>query len=87
MSTLPRTLTGLAIGDALGMPFEMKEHTDPVLESWDGKFHPCPDSHPFCKDLKAGQWTDDTKMARALAMSLKERLTYDPADAAAEYLA
>lgn len=87
MSTSPRTLTGLAIGDALGMPFEMKEHTDPVLESWDGKYHPCPDSHPFCKGLKAGQWTDDTKMALALSNSLRDRRTYDPADAAAEYLA
>ncbi len=66
----PRTLTGLAIGDALGMPYEQVGHTDPFLTSWDGTFQSCPDTHPFCKDLKPGQWTDDTKMALALSNSL-----------------
>lgn len=84
--TEPRTLTGLAIGDALGMPFEMKEHGDPFLTSWDGTFQPCPDSQPFCRGLKAGQWTDDTKMAVALSESLVHCKTYDPADAASMYL-
>lgn len=85
--TEPRTLTGLAIGDALGMPFEMKEHTDPTLVTWDGTFQPCPDSHPFCKGLKPGQWTDDTKMARALTFSILDAGTYSPAHAALHYLA
>lgn len=82
----PRTLTGLAVGDALGMPYEMREHTDPFLTAWDGSFQPCPDSHPFCKGLKPGQWTDDTMMATALSESLQKTLTYDPADAAKRYL-
>lgn len=83
----PRTLTGLAVGDSSGMPFEMKEHSDPALVAWDGTFQPCPDSHPFCKGLKPGQWTDDTKMARALAFSILDAGTYSPAHAALHYLA
>jgi len=82
----PRTLTGLAIGDALGMPFESKDHGDPLLASWDGSFQPCPASHPYCRGLRPGQWTDDTKMAMALSESLVHCKTYDPADAASMYL-
>lgn len=69
------------------MPFEMREHSDPFLKSWDGSYQPCPDSHPFCKGLKPGQWTDDTKMARALSFSMLEAKTYSPAHAAVHYLA
>jgi ADP-ribosyl-[dinitrogen reductase] hydrolase len=83
---IPRTLTGLAIGDALGQPFEMVDHGHPTLVAWDGSFQPCPDTHPFCKGLKAGQWTDDTKMALALAKSIVDHGGFDPSAAAAEYL-
>lgn len=82
----PRTMTGLAIGDSLGMPYEQVDHGNPALVSWDGSFQPCPDSHPFCRGLKAGQWTDDTKMARALAASLVDRGGYDSKSAADNYL-
>jgi len=82
----PRTLTGLAIGDSLGMPFEMKDAGHPDLVAWDGTFQACPDTHPFCKGLRPGQWTDDTKMARALALSIVGSGGYDSGDAAARYL-
>lgn len=60
-------LLGLAIGDALGMPFEGWKI------SWIKKKVGKPKNFlpPFDKkDLKAGQWTDDTKMALALANSI-----------------
>lgn len=78
----PATLTGLAVGDALGMPFETKHYRDPALQAWDGSFL-AGEYH----DLKPGQWTDDTMMAKALAASLLAHRTYAPADAAKRYLA
>lgn len=57
-------LLGLAIGDALGAPIEF---------SRPGTFEPVVDFRaggPF--QLEAGQWTDDTSMALALADSLAE---------------
>ena len=78
------TLTGLAVGDALGMPFEMKPSDSRLLREWEGDFQ---DSHsPITTDLKAGQWTDDTKMALALSRSLLAEETYSPAGAARGYL-
>jgi ADP-ribosyl-[dinitrogen reductase] hydrolase len=68
------------------MPFEQKEHTDPELAAWDGSFQPCPESHPFCKGLRPGQWTDDTKMALALSQSMLRARTYSPAGAAEAYV-
>ncbi len=67
------------------MPFEMKPSLGQALLEWKGFFE---DSlSPITADLKAGQWTDDTKMARALAESLLANGTYSPADAADRYLA
>lgn len=79
------TLTGLAVGDALGMPFETMGFYSEALTSWDGEFQ---DSlSEVTGHLKAGQWTDDTQMARALADSLILSQTYSPAEAAKQYLA
>lgn len=83
--TAPATLTGLAIGDALGMPFEMSKPSNPRLKAWGGGYEDGSRS-PYTKDLKPGQWTDDTKMAKALAESLLEEKTYSPAGAARKYL-
>lgn len=81
----PATLTGLAIGDALGMPFETLHFTSSVLGSWDGDFMSGV-SNEILSGLQPGQWTDDTKMAKALALSLVEAGgTYSPALAAAFY--
>lgn len=81
----PATLTGLAIGDALGMPFEMAKPANPRLKAWGGGYEDGSRS-PYTKDLSAGQWTDDTKMAKALAESLIEEQAYSPARAARKYL-
>jgi ADP-ribosyl-[dinitrogen reductase] hydrolase len=55
---------GLALGDALGAPFEFRRRGEipdplPAFEDWDG--------------LPPGRWTDDTAMARNLWRSLAER--------------
>jgi len=81
--TTPAVVLGLGIGDSLGMPFEVHGDTiHPNLETWDGSFQP--GTH---HKLPAGCWTDDTEMAVALAESLIAQKGYDPADAAARYLA
>lgn len=64
-------LLGLAVGDALGAPFEFKTRdtfkcTGMVAGGTFG--------------LKAGQWTDDTSMALCLAESLLEYPEFNPYD-------
>jgi len=76
------TLVGCAVGDALGMPFEMKSPISPALVEWDGLFKA---GGTFWKG-NAGQWTDDTKMTVALASSLVECKGFDPANVAQKYL-
>lgn len=78
----PATLTGLAVGDALGMPFETCHFSDKKLAEWDGSFQ-ASEFH----GLKPGQWTDDTQMAVALTGSLLYHRTYAPSDVAKRYLA
>jgi ADP-ribosyl-[dinitrogen reductase] hydrolase len=71
-------LLGLALGDALGAPFEFMRAKDipqpiPAFElPWMG-FPP-------------GTTTDDTAMARNLARSLVERSGFDPADLATRHM-
>lgn len=68
MSYTPAVLLGCAIGDALGMPFEMRGCTvHPKLVEWSGGFMPGT-FHPRA----AGEWTDDTEMSIELARSLLE---------------
>lgn len=65
-------LLGLAIGDAVGTTLEFKARdTYPLLQDMIG-------GGPF--GLKAGEWTDDTAMALALADSLAEVPTLYAAD-------
>lgn len=65
-------LLGLAVGDAVGTTLEFKprDSYEPIADMIGGG--------PF--RLKAGQWTDDTAMALALADSLLERDEFDEAD-------
>lgn len=65
-------LLGLAVGDAVGTTLEFKARDDsaPRLTDMIG-------AGPF--NLKAGEWTDDTAMALALADSLMKG-PFDPAD-------
>lgn len=76
-------LVGLAVGDALGMPFEQpRDKIHPGLAAWDGSMVP-----GAWHKLPAGHWTDDTEMAVCLAESLVACRDYNPRDAAARYLA
>jgi ADP-ribosylglycohydrolase len=69
---------GLALGDALGAPFESRRREAipdpfPAFElGWSG--------------LPPGTWTDDTAMARNLWRSLAEHRRLDPADVAGRHL-
>jgi ADP-ribosyl-[dinitrogen reductase] hydrolase len=69
---------GLALGDALGAPFEFRRREEipdplPAFElEWCG--------------LPPGTWTDDTAMARNLWRSLAEHRRFDPADVMGRHL-
>lgn len=73
-------LLGLAIGDALGMPFEgmhagmIQERYQQVTEFLPGR------------GLAAGQYTDDTKMMLCLAESAVEKGHVDPEDVAQRFV-
>lgn len=72
-------LIGLAVGDAVGTTLEFKQRDSyPRLTDMVG-------GGPF--RLKAGQWTDDTSMALALADSLIENPDLDPADLMRRFVA
>lgn len=77
----PAPLTGLAIGDALGMPFETDSPLSTRLSAWNGTYQ----SSGFHR-LKPGQFTDDTQMSLALADAILTNKFYDPGIAASKYL-
>lgn len=68
-------LLGLAVGDALGMPFEGWNSRD-IRKKWDRK------SLLSRAGLKPGQFTDDTMLAVAQAESLIDKGDLDPEDTA-----
>jgi len=76
------TLLGLAIGDALGQPFEFSSTLNIIKSGWDGGMQ-----YGDVWKLKAGQWTDDTKMALCIAESLLERRKFDSTDLGQKYIA
>lgn len=70
---------GLALGDALGAPFEfMRSGEIP---------RPLPAFERRWQGLPPGTTTDDTAMARNLVRSLAERGSFDPEDLVARHLA
>lgn len=75
-------LVGLAIGDALGQPFEFCNHEMITKSDWHGEYLP----GSCYKELKPGQWTDDTKMAICLSRSLLNNKGFDVEDVVTEYL-
>jgi ADP-ribosylglycohydrolase len=76
-------LLGLAIGDALGAPFENLQSNSEALKNWDGKTYLDSD-HSYYK-LKAGNITGDTGMSLALANSLIENKKYKPKETLKHY--
>lgn len=79
-------LTGLAIGDALGMPFETAPPDRPDLVAWDGRWFAGDTPGNEYHNLKPGQWTDDTQMSLALTETILERGRYEPEAVARSYL-
>jgi len=69
---------GLALGDALGAPFEFRRREEVP--------HPLPAFERGWMGLEPGQWTDDTAMARNLVRSLAERGRLDTGDVLRRHL-
>lgn len=82
----PATLTGLAIGDALGVPYETHHFTSQALMDWDGSFKDSKGLNNIQPERLAGEWSDDTQMAICVAKSLVECSVYSPVHAAAAYV-
>lgn len=85
----PGVLLGIAIGDALGAPFETSDPDCYRLIAWDGRMTATLRGEQV---WPAGTTTDDTGMARALAQALVNSAErgcrgYDPEEAAQQYLA
>ena len=54
------SMLGLAVGDALGAPYEFRTPAEPIRNYREGGHH----------GIRKGEWTDDTSMALCLAISL-----------------
>ncbi len=76
-------LLGLAVGDALGMPLEGMRATE--IRKRIGRVRDFMDA-PW-RMLKAGQWTDDTKMMLCHARSILDRKGVDVEDTARKFVA
>ncbi|MEW6555650.1 MAG: ADP-ribosylglycohydrolase family protein [Actinomycetota bacterium] len=76
-------LLGLAVGDALGMPVEGARAS--YIRGQLGRVRDFLDA-PW-RLLKAGQWTDDTKMMLCHARSITNCGRFDPEDTAREFIA
>lgn len=64
-------LLGVAVGDAIGAPFEMMKPTNPVLLAWDGESFEEPKVKHLVGVVERFQFTDDTQMTLALVESAK----------------
>jgi ADP-ribosylglycohydrolase len=74
-------MLGLAIGDALGQPFEFSSAHQIIQSGWDGGM-----TYGDVWKLDPGKWTDDTKMALCIAESLLEKKGFDINDVAQKYI-
>jgi ADP-ribosylglycohydrolase len=75
-------LLGGAIGDALGVPFELMNEYNPKLMAWDGKTFLGSKTHK----LKPGEFSDDSQMQQIVAQSLIENKGFYPDDLSRRYL-
>lgn len=77
-ATLKDCVYGLAVGDALGVPFEFN----------DRDMFSCTDMIGFgTHNQPAGTWSDDTSMTLALCDSIRELAHIDPSDIQARFIA
>jgi ADP-ribosyl-[dinitrogen reductase] hydrolase len=87
MTYKPSTMLGLAIGDALGMPFEFSSSEMIIKSGWTGDLICREADFNGMWNLEPGQWTDDTKMAICIAESLLEKDGFDADHLASKYIA
>lgn len=80
MAEDPSTLVGEAVADSLGVPFETMQADNPILLNWDGTYQ-ASEYH----QLRPGQWTDDTMMAKIVMESLYICGGFYPRDIAQRY--
>lgn len=87
-------MSGLAIGDALGMQYEILTH-EQIMEITNGEGvksfdspGPRPDQRPFSEmsALKIGDTTDDTQLATIISKSLIENGSFDLQDVAKRHV-
>ena len=76
------TLLGLAIGDALGQPFEFSSADMIINSGWNGDMAGSSFGFKGMWNLNPGQWTDDTKMALCITNSLLSKKEFDVSDVA-----
>jgi ADP-ribosyl-[dinitrogen reductase] hydrolase len=69
------SLIGLAVGDALGAPYEFRTPAEPIRNYREGGR----------LNMTKGEWTDDTSMALCLARSLIDRRGFDLKDQMTRY--
>jgi ADP-ribosyl-[dinitrogen reductase] hydrolase len=81
-SRIRGSLLGLAVGDALGAPFERAAPTEAKRTAEAGEIEMA-GGHGWAP----GEWTDDTAMALLLAESIAERGLLDTDDVARRYIA
>lgn len=74
-------MLGLAIGDALGQPFEFSSSHQIIQSGWDGSM-----TYGDVWKLDPGKWTDDTKMALCIAESLLEKREFNVYEVAKKYI-
>lgn len=82
MTKIQAAVVGQAIGDAAGSPFEFVDANNRELQAWKGELRFSNVWH-----LKAGQYTDDTKMALYLGESIAREGRFDAKSVAEAYVA
>ncbi len=90
VSRIQATLYGVAIGDAMGMPWEMMTHTE-ILEATKGSgvsgfSDPVQRKLKGTMNLKAGDTTDDWQLTAANIRSLVRSGEYNHVDCATEHV-
>lgn len=82
----PATVLGLAIGDALGQPFEFSTSDQIIKSGWKGDLIGSTYGFEGMWNLDPGQYTDDTMMALCISNSLLDKDEFDLDDVAKKYI-
>ena len=80
-------IVGVAIGDALGMPVEgLSPKTISDCYGWINSYRTPKRWRKIHKNLKRGQWTDDTQLTIAIAESIIRKNSIDYNDIAGAHI-